>query len=266
MQRNTLHSSLLAAGTLALLLAAPGAHAQTLIFDNISSYENGATGSNASTTSSTPNTFMGDGYTLLSGTKDITGFDIYPTNVTGTNYTGLKATIYVWGTVNTGAVSASTPAFSNLLGSYTITSTGTYTTGFFYPFESAKPGVTPGISLTTPLALSSPTIGLTFAFQGTTDGATYAPANNLTSLITYGVPPTVGSQVFNGYYRNANSETNGNFTSTLRSLGVTNQSLAVRVYGDVVAAPEPSQYVAFAIGILGIGALSLCARRRPQAA
>lgn len=237
----------------AMLLAGSPASKAVVVFDDISTYESGAAAavSSATSTGSTPNTFMGDGYTLLTGTKDITGFDIYPTNLSGTNYTALKATIYVWGTVNTGTVSAATPAFSNLLGSYTITSTGTYTTGYFYSFESATPGVNPGISLTTPLALSSSTIGLTFAYQGSTDGTTFATANSLTSLITYGTAPvTVGSEVFNGYYRNAASESNGNFTSTLRSLGQTNQSLAVRVYGDVSAVPEPSTWAMMGFGLV----------------
>jgi len=137
-----------------------------------------------------------------------------------------------------GTVSATTPAFGNLLGSYTLTSPGSFDNGFFFPFEGTTPGVTPGITLTTPLNISSTTIGITFNYQGTTDGTTYNNVNSLTSLIGYGTPPTVGSQVFSGYYRNANSEVNGNFTSSLRTLGQSNESLALRVYGTVV--PEPS--------------------------
>ena len=232
------------------LVGSPIAKA-ALVFDDITTQEN-AGFTNVTSTGSTPNTFMGDAYTLSTGTKDITGFDIYPVNLSGTNYTGLQATIYVWGTVNTGTVSATAPAFSNLLGSYTVTSTGTYNTGFIYSFESATPGVTPGISLTTPLSLSSTTIGLTISYAGTTNGTTYATANSLTSAISYGSAPTTGTEVFNGYYRNANSETNGNFTSTLRSLSLTNQSLALRVYGDVTAAPEPSTWAMMGLGVVGV--------------
>ena len=100
-----------------VVLAATSAKAD-VVFDNISNYEAGNTNSHISATGSTPNTFMGDGYVLAAGATDITGFDIFPVNLSGTTYTGLKINSYVWGTVNTGTVNATTPAFGNLLGSY----------------------------------------------------------------------------------------------------------------------------------------------------
>lgn len=250
-------------------LASQPAAAQTLVFDNLSNFEKSVPGASGNTTSSTPNTFMGDGYTLLSGTKSITGFDLAPVNATATNYTGLQGTIYVWGAVNTGTVSAAAPAFSNLLGTYTFTSAGTFTSGFYFPFEGAVPGATSGITLTTPLAISSTTIGVTLAYQGTTDGVNYAPANGLTSLITNGTAPTVGSQVFDGYYRNASSETNGNFVSGLRSLGLTNQSLGLRVFGNVAppAVPEASTTVSLGLLLaLGMGGLVVASKRKKASA
>ena len=70
---------------------------------------------------------MGDGYNLAAGTTAITGFDVYPVNVSGVNYTGLKINIFVWGSVNTsGTVNATTPAFGNLLASYSLTSSGAF--------------------------------------------------------------------------------------------------------------------------------------------
>lgn len=243
-------------------LGATSASGASVVFDDISNFQNGVAGATATSTGSTPNTFMGDGYVLSPGTTDITGFDLYPVNLSGTNFTGLRINIFVWDTVNMGAVSAAAPAFSNLLASYSLTSAGTYTTGFFYSFESATPGVTPGITLGTPLTLADTTIGITLNYQGTTDGVTYSNVNSLTSLITTGTTPTVGSEIFNGYYRNANSETNGNFTSTLRSLGLTNQSLALRVYGDVV--PEPGTWVLLAAG--GAALLGWQRRRTVKAA
>jgi hypothetical protein len=251
----SLHKLSVTALALALLSAA--SVKADVVFDNMSNYEGGNTNSHIASTGSTPNTFMGDAYTLTSGTTDITGFDIFPVNLSGTSYTGIRINIYVWGTVNLGAVSAAAPAFGDLLGSYSLTSSGTFSTGFFFPFEGSPVGSAPGITLGTPLVIPSTTIGVTFNYQGTTDGVTYNSINSLTSLIQYGMAPTVGSQVFNGYYRNASSEVNGNFTSTLRSLGYADQSLGLRVFGDVTAAPEPST-----LALLGGGAVLLYLRRR----
>lgn len=243
--------------TLLAALAIVGvAQADTLLFDNVSNYRNGVSGAGGSSTGSTPNTFMGGAYDLITGADSITGFDLFPVNLSGTNFTGLKIDIFVWGTVNTsGTVNATTPAFSNLLGSYTATTTGTYDSGFYFPFETGDPGATPGFTLGSALTISSTQIGMTFNYQGTTDGVTYNSINSLTSLVTYGTAASVGSNVFDGYYRNANSETDGNFTSSLRSFGQTNQSVGVRVFGTAV--PEPAT-----MAVLGLGALALIRRRR----
>jgi hypothetical protein len=229
-----------------------------LVFDNMSTFESGNTNAHVSATASTPNTFMGAGYNLLAGTYDITGFDLYPVNLSGTAFNALKLNIFVWGSVNTsGIINSTTPAFGNLLASYSLTSVGTFSTGFYFPFEGTPNGVNPGITLGTPLAIPSTMVGISFNYQGSTDGGlTYNSVNSLSSLIKYGVTPDVGSEVFNGYYRNANSEADGNFTSSLRSLGFNNQSLALRVYGDV-SVPEPGS-----LALLGLGAFVLVLRRR----
>jgi PEP-CTERM motif len=210
----------------------------------------------AFSTSSSPNTFMGDAYTLGAGATSITGFDIYPVNVSGTSFTGLKINIFVWGSVNTsGTVNSTTPAFGNLLATYTLTSAGNFSTGFYFPFESATPGVTPGISLATPLNVPG-TVGISFNYQGTTDGVNYSSFQNLTSIISSNAP-TVGSEVFAGYYRNAGTptETDGNFTSSLRALGGLGnfQSLALRIY----TVPEPTS-----LALAGLGAAALVVFRR----
>lgn len=240
----------------------------SLVFDNMSNFENSVADAGVASTSSTPNTFMGGGYVLTPGTTDITGFDVYPVNASGTNYNALKINIFVWGTVNTGTVNATTPAFGNLLASYTLTSVGTFTTGFYFPFEGVPNGSSPGIILATPLSIPSTTIGVSFNYQGSIDGgANYNSANNLTSLISYGTPASVGSEVFNGYYRNANSETNGNFTSTLRSIGEDDQTLALRIYGDVIeAVPEPgTAFAALAAGGVCVAGGLRRLRKRAQA-
>jgi hypothetical protein len=251
----------------AILLAGAATSEAALVFDNISNYENAAPGAAIAATGSTPNTFMGDAYTLAAGTTDITGFDIFPVNLTGTAYSGLKINIFVWGTVNTGTVSATTPAFGDLLGSYTLTTAtaaGSFPSGYYFSFEGSSPGGTaPGVTLGTPLAIPSTTIGVTFNYQGTTDGVTYTSANSLSSLLTYGTAPSVGSMPLGGatggYYRNANSEVNGNFTSGLRTLtgdaGV--QGVALRVYGDITGVPEPTS-----AALIGLGTAALLIFRR----
>jgi len=237
-------------------LLTPTAGTPQVVFDNMTAIQEGAPGAAASATSSTPNTFMGQGYTLAAGTTSITGFDLFPVNLSGTTFTTLKMNVFVWGGVNMGTVNAANPAFSNLLGNFSVTSEpGSFDSGFFYSFN--------GVTLDTPIALSGTTIGLTFNIQGSTDGVNFSNVNSLTSIIANGVAPTVGSAVFNGYYRNANNETNGNFTSTLKSLGLTNQSLGVRIYGENVSAvPEPGIYLMMG---LGLAVLAIARRRKTQA-
>src|SRR5437660_12449970 len=93
----------------AICIASITAARAALLFDNMSNYENGVSGAGATTTASTPNTFMGAGYNLLAGATTITGFDIYPANVSGTTFNALRLSIYVWGSVNTsGTVNGTT--------------------------------------------------------------------------------------------------------------------------------------------------------------
>jgi hypothetical protein len=241
--RSRILSTILAIAALAILIPAGTARAD-LVFDNISNFENGDPDANIAATGSVPNTFMGEAYELNPGTTEITGFDVFPVNLSGTDYTDLQINIYVWGSVNTtGTVNAATPAFSNLLATYTLTASGGFPTGFFFPFEGATPGVDPGITLATPLQIPSTLVGITFNYQGSTDnGDTFNSANDLESLIVFGTPASEGSLVFSGYYRNANSEMDGNFISSLRTLGNTDESLAMRIFGDsgLEVVPEPS--------------------------
>ncbi len=259
--RRLMQSATLALGLAAL--AAPS-HAD-LVFDNVSNVQNAVAGASGSGQSAGNTVEMGGAYTLLAGTTEITGFDLFPVNVTSaTNFDALQMTVFVWGTVNTGTVNAANPAFSNLLGTFTATSatlSDGYTHGHFFNFQSAtSPGVAPGIALSTPIALNgSTTIGLTMFVQGSTDdGATFKSVSALGTLVTTGTPATVGSNVFNGFYRG--NSIGGNFTSgRLAFSGATNQSPAFRVYGDVTAVPEPGTCLMLS---LGLGLLFVARRRQ----
>jgi len=218
----------------ALMAMTPATYAGTVVFDNF-------TGRTLSSTSSTPNTFMGDGYVLLAGTTNISEIAYFPVNLSGTSFTGIQTTFYFWDTVNTGTVNAGSPAFGNLLGTYTDTVAGSFASGFYYPLDYVLPA---------PLSIADTTIGLTMNVQGTTNGITYNSVNNLTDPILYGASgPSVGSNVFNGYFRNANSETDGNFTSATRSIGQPNQSIGFILYTSSQAVPEPGSPLLLGGGI-----------------
>jgi hypothetical protein len=229
-----------------------------VIFDNISNFEAGNPNDGVTATGSTPNTFMGDGYLLNPATTSITGFDIFPVNVCGTDLDGLQITIYVWQNVNlSGTVNSTTPAFSNLLATYTVATTpsaGSIPTGYYFRFEGSPVGTSPGLTLGTPLAITGTNVGITINYQGTLDGGTtYFNTNALTSLISYGTNAqniSVGNQNFSGYYRNASSEVNGNFISSLRSLGLPSQSLALRVFGTTSGGNHQPVAIAQSIAVL----------------
>ena len=206
-----------------------------VVFDNVTTTENAGWGDSAYL-SSNPNTFMGDGYQLTPGTTNITGFDFYPVNGTATDFVGMNVVVYIWGSVNQGTVNAGTPAFGNLLGTYTLTVPPGLippSGGFFVPVEGFPVGSAPGIALPAPLAISGTNIGITINYQGSTDGITYSSYNDLVPLVTYSNAPTVGGQDFNGFYYNVSSENNGNFIEGRGSFGYTFQSVGLRVYGNV---------------------------------
>ena len=232
-----------------------------VVYDNISSIENSTPGTAIITTSSTPNTFVGDGFNLAAGTTEITGFDVVPVNHTGTTFTSLKVTGYIWGTVNTGTVNASHPAFGNLLDTVSFTNSGSFSSGNYYALEGSPAGANPGFTLATPVAITGTSIGITLNFEGSTDGINFNNLNNLSPGVSSGALPTVGSDMFNGFYRNVNSEVNGDFTSTLRSIaGSTDETLALRIYGGAVPAPEPAT-----LALVGVGSLVLLRLRRRAA-
>lgn len=95
---------------IALALVFVASHAD-VVCNNRTSFETGVTGAFATGTTSTPTTFMGDAHSLAASTDSITGFDVLPFYISGaTTCTGLTINSCVWGTANTGTVSAAAPA------------------------------------------------------------------------------------------------------------------------------------------------------------
>lgn len=226
-------ATLLAAGLLGFAYASFGQGA--LVFDNWSNFENYNPLAYAAWTPDTPNSFMGDGYQLTPGTTNITGFDFIPMNGTSNNLLGVKINVYIWGSINQGAVGPSTPAFGNLLGLYTATLSQSIPSSNYFAFESFPPGSAPYITLNPPLAIPGTNVGITINYEGTVDGTTYSNMDDLTSLVTYGLPDSVGGADFNGFYINNNSEMNGNFIEGYTQFigGYPFQTVGLRIYGNI---------------------------------
>ena len=216
----------------------------TLLFDNVTAFQTGAGTAGGTGTSSPFGTFEGDPYTLAAGGTNIAGFDVFPVNFSTQTFNALKINIFVWGTVNTNlsTVNASNPAFGNLLGSYSLTTVGgSFAPNTYRSYATGTPGTSPGITLGTPLSMAGLTtanrLGLSFNYQGSTDGGTtYNTVAGLTSIITYNASATTGSLLLSDFYYNRGNESNGNFiTSPVAFGGINNQSIGTRVYDSVVA-------------------------------
>lgn len=190
------------------------------------------TGASVTSTGSTPRSYMGLPFTLGSsgGTTNITvsSGTAYLAAASSATYTNVRLNLTFWGAVS-GATSGATAAFSNLLGSCSFDlGPLTAVSGTMYTYTFTLP---------TPIVLPAQTGGVTVNWQGDTGGG-LASTDALTSVVRYGAVPAVGTLPVgtagtNGYYRNASSETNGNFLgSSFRSLsGLTNQSLALQLFG-----------------------------------
>jgi hypothetical protein len=180
----------------------------------------------------TPNSWFGDAVNLTASASDITGVDLFIQNDSGQNFNAFRGTIDIWGQVNTGTVNASSPAFSNLLGSDSFGGSGNYPNNAGQGF--AGNGGLPGLAFSNPIALNgASTIGISINIQWSNNGGgSFASYNNAGALLAYNGTTATGSGVFNGYYVNLSGESNGNFISPLQSNGKSNQGIYIRIDGD----------------------------------
>lgn len=252
-----------------LLLAtvAPVASAD-LVFDSIS--PTGGVAPTFTGTGGAPHTLMGTALTLGNvgaGPIHVDGLDVAYRAYAAASYTNIRLDIMFFETA-TLATSGSSPAFSNLLFTRTV-NTGTTTTaaGTRYTYQSATPGVTPGLALSPGFVLNDPTkpIGIQVLIRGDKgDGNGLVATDDLGLSLRYNVAPAVGSTPIGGtaggFYRNASvpapTTSSVLLGSDYRSLtGITDTTMALRLYATPV--PEPASMVA-----LGLGAAALLRRRR----
>ena len=237
--------------------------AQTVLLDTIDDADS------FYTTGSTPRMYMGDGFTnndLASTTTSfqITEFDMFVAAPAAATYTDVVGRIQFWNTANGGTTSATNPAFANAAGDLISVDLGpiTFAAGDVDEFD---------ITLNTPVTLiggAGTNWGFAQNFQGSTAAGTpVADTDNLTSLISSNSEDdyaagmiTTGTNPDYGYYRNANGETNFNFTSGARDLGVDYQGIGIIIFGNEV--PEPSAIAAMAVGGLLLGGAVYRKRRQ----
>jgi hypothetical protein len=224
-----------AAAAMALLSASASAVYAGVDYDNLITIENDTTKTGGFGVTPANDTFIGGAFTLSPKATDITGFDLVGDNMTSTNFTDVEVFVYVWGTVNTGTVDTSHPAFSNLLNEYGY-DLGPAAANSVIDLQYL-PGAIPDLPVSPALQLSgSTTIGLTVNYMGSTDNVNYASVTGLTSYLSESLPPSPGSNPLPGFYRNNATETDGNFVSALRNVGNTPYlNLTATIYGDIPA-------------------------------
>ncbi|MHB8635212.1 MAG: hypothetical protein ACYC96_01935 [Fimbriimonadaceae bacterium] len=166
-----------------------------------------------------------------------------------TTYTGLELIVNIYDTY-TGGTTGSTPEFSNLLSTTTITLPG---------FTSALNTYYPQTALAlNPATISGSSFGATILILANT-GSGYAAATNLQTVLTV-VAPAVGSNALGGTIFGTTVATNSTVLTGSNSVsfgsGFPNVNLAATFTGTTPA-PEP-----VSIAFLSLGVVGLIARRR----
>jgi len=259
-RRSRIQLVIAAAAVLSTIVLSGKANAQSLIFDNLSAFETDAPGAAAAYDPGPGETIVGGNFSLPGGTISLSGFDVAVINDSATTVPDLQVNIYVWGSVNTGPFSSTTPAFSNLLGSYSTDLAVNLAQGDYKTLQSGEPGANPGIALATPLMIPVGTtgIGVSYGFESSsTLNGVYAPKTGLTSLVTYGVPPTtdLSGSYYPYFFYNTGGETNGNFNEGPYTFNDPDNEMAARIYGTI-AVPEPK-----GLALLGVAAIGSFRRR-----
>ena len=213
-----------------VLLGLQGTARAGIIYDS-------QTGATISFTSSTPHTFMGQGFTVADpgGPVEITSMSIVLVAATAVNYAATRINVEFWDTFN----SASSPVFSNPLGVESFTTAPITTVG--------PTGFTFTLTFGTPIPLTGLTNhGIAVNWQSDAGGTgTFIDDTNLTAALrisgSANISPGANNNTGSGYYRNASGETDFNFQSSdARTLGgVTNGGLVFKLTAADVSVPEP---------------------------
>ena len=238
-------------------LSAGVSHA-VVIFDGISDVT-------VNNVASPPNSFMGEAVNLdaagfSAALNSISSFDVGLGNVTGTAITARPVRLNMWLYQTYTPSSTATPVFSNQIGT-----PGSPSFVFDFPSITLNTGslILTTLTLGTPVVLtptSGTTIGIALNWQ-VDNGAGFVSLNGLTTPVHANVAPTVGSNATGaaptfGYYRNAASESDGNFLGTsARNIG-NDSNLLLRINAPNPV-PEPA---ATALGV--VFGLTLLNRRR----
>lgn len=242
---------------IATVLGGASASAQVTIYDAVSDQ------SSFTTTGSSPRTYMGQAFNVSGAAgsmPQVTSATVGMFVSGAQTFANVQLRLQIWGTFNAAATGAA-DAFSNPVGGPSTFLLGPIsTTGnsvFLFTLNFATPITLP----------STMNLGITFNFQTSTDGVTFADNTNVvTAMRIVGAPPIpVGQNITHGgntFYRNASGRTDFNFNANdarnITNMTQSNNGLAF----SLRAIPEPSTWLLLLGGAGALVGLQRFRRKR----
>jgi hypothetical protein len=228
-----------------LAMAASAAHAQgnIVVYNNTSTPTGGYDGSSAA-------------YTGTGTYTDLVADDITVAAGLG----GQTVNAFAFSIVNFGSAAVTvSPTISFYANSTTATAPGTILAAYNFNPITQGAGSYTVYTASVAGAFVIPTSGSFWAAESFT--STTATTTQMASVGQYLFnPPTVGSS--NDYFFQSTAASQGTASNPAGSLLYFGGSPVANFGWSFTATPEPSQYAAFGLGILGIGMMALKARRR----